>query len=532
MPMQKACKNCSQPFAITNEDIGFYQRLSTPMSPPTHCPDCRTQRRLGMRNESNLYLRTCDFTGEKIISLYSPDKPYKVYKEEVWQSDQWDAMNYGRDYDFTRPFFEQFRELELAVPRRAMHQDGSNENCDYIAFGLGNKNGYLLFSCFRCEDCYYSTYLLMSRDACDSLRCLNCELIYECIDCDRCYNSAYCTNSTDCRDSYFLDSCKNCTNCIGCKNLRNKEYYIYNEPVSKEAFETYKKQLFNNGFTEEKKKFDIWKMTLPTLYSHIENSENCTGDYIENSKNCHACFDTELGAEDCKYCQFSGWQGKDMMDCSFSGLNSQLIYEMIGISTMQNSAHCYFCRTSSDAFYCQFLDVSTHCFGSVGLKHKQYCILNKQYTKEEYEVLMPRIIEHMKSTGEWGEFFPLQNAPFAYNETIAQIHFPLTREAALAKKYSWKDAEENPNTTAPYTCTQCSRGFKIITQEEAFYKKTGLPSPTICPRCRHQNRMHQRNPYRLYSRACAKCSTPLETSYAPEKSDIVYCEKCYLEAVY
>ena len=36
-----------------------------------------------------------------------------------------------------------------------------------------------------------------------------------------------------------------------------------------------------------------------------------------------------------------------------------------------------------------------HCFGCVGFKHKQYCILNKQYTKEEYEKLVQKIIKQM-----------------------------------------------------------------------------------------------------------------------------------------
>jgi len=31
----------------------------------------------------------------------------------------------------------------------------------------------------------------------------------------------------------------------------------------------------------------------------------------------------------------------------------------------------------------------------------KYCILNKQYSKEEYEELVPKIIEHMQKTGEW-----------------------------------------------------------------------------------------------------------------------------------
>jgi hypothetical protein len=37
----------------------------------------------------------------------------------------------------------------------------------------------------------------------------------------------------------------------------------------------------------------------------------------------------------------------------------------------------------------------------VGLHDKSYCILNKQYTKEEYEELVPKIIEKMMKDDEW-----------------------------------------------------------------------------------------------------------------------------------
>ncbi len=70
---------------------------------------------------------------------------------------------------------------------------------------------------------------------------------------------------------------------------------------------------------------------------------------------------------------------------------------------------------------------SSNCFLCVNLENKKYCILNKQYSKEEYEVLVPQIIEHMQKTGEWGEFFPVCLSPFGYNETVAQEHFKLDR---------------------------------------------------------------------------------------------------------
>ncbi|MDP2669631.1 MAG: hypothetical protein Q8O99_01100 [bacterium] len=37
-------------------------------------------------------------------------------------------------------------------------------------------------------------------------------------------------------------------------------------------------------------------------------------------------------------------------------------------------------------------------FGCSNLRNKQYCIFNKQYTQEEYEQLVPKIITHMQET--------------------------------------------------------------------------------------------------------------------------------------
>lgn len=59
----------------------------------------------------------------------------------------------------------------------------------------------------------------------------------------------------------------------------------------------------------------------------------------------------------------------------------------------------------SDAYYCDSCHNSEYLFGCIGLKRSKYCVLNKQYSKEEYEALVPRIIEHMKKAGEWAYRF-------------------------------------------------------------------------------------------------------------------------------
>jgi hypothetical protein len=105
----KRCQNCKENFTIEPDDFAFYEKVKVPA--PTFCPNCRLQRRMTFRNERTLYKDTCDLCKRSILSMYSPDKPFTVYCRECWYGDGWDPMQYGRAYDFTKPFFTQFREL-------------------------------------------------------------------------------------------------------------------------------------------------------------------------------------------------------------------------------------------------------------------------------------------------------------------------------------------------------------------------------------------------------------------------------------
>jgi hypothetical protein len=159
----------------------------------------------------------------------------------------------------------------------------------------------------------------------------------------------------------------------------------------------------------------------------------------------------------------------------------------------------------------------------------------------------------------YGEFFPSELSPFAYNETIAQEYFPITKEEALHNGYRWKDADiKNYKPTVSFqnlpdhiqdvpdsivnevircahsNCThQCTTAFKIIPSELQFYHTMNLPLPRLCPNCRHYERLAQRNPLKLWHRKCMKegCNNEFETSYAPERPEIIYCEQCYQQEV-
>src|SRR5262245_4502306 len=105
---QRNCQSCKKGFTIEAEDFDFYKKMVVP--PPTWCPECRMMRRLFFRNERVLFRRTDDSTGKEMLSGIPPGK-LKAYPVEYWRSDAWDPLEYGKDYDFSRPFFEQYKEL-------------------------------------------------------------------------------------------------------------------------------------------------------------------------------------------------------------------------------------------------------------------------------------------------------------------------------------------------------------------------------------------------------------------------------------
>src|SRR3989344_3353963 len=115
-PETKTCQNCKQKFVIESEDFNFYEKIQVP--PPTFCPECRMVRRFCFRNDRTLYKVKCNASGhdESIISIFRPESVFPIYDHKFWWGDEWDPLIYGREYNFSKPFFEQFKELAFVVP--------------------------------------------------------------------------------------------------------------------------------------------------------------------------------------------------------------------------------------------------------------------------------------------------------------------------------------------------------------------------------------------------------------------------------
>ncbi len=519
----KNCKICNTKFSITDKDLEFYKTISPSFNgekfdipSPTCCPKCRQRRRLAFRNERKLYTRKCDATGKNIISIYSPKYTGKVYDKKFWRSDKWDALEYWRDFDFNKAFFGQFQELMQVVPRMALHVI-KNENCPYISFWGYNKSSYMIYTTDQSEKCFYGSYGMKNTACMDFLHTNSSEHCYEVSHCNNCYNCQFCIDAQNCSNCSYSCNLIGCQNCFLCNGLDNVQYYIRNKKYSKDEYLQEVKKITKKE-AEQAFKIMVGDKYVPMNIWCTE----CEGKYLINSKECIACENTTAW-DRLKYCSFT-YQMRDSMDWDFYGVDAELWYECV------NTAHnCYkiICLmdcwvSSSEMLYCNLCMNCKNCFACVWLKDQEYCIFNKQYTKEEYNTLVPRIIKKMQEDGEWGEFFDPSLSPFWYNETVATEYYPLNKEDAIALGFNWSDYEapfpkvdkivegsklwtascDIINQQKPellekilnyaIKCEVSGKLFRLVKQEIEFYIKHKLPLPRKHPDIRHQERLELR----------------------------------------
>lgn len=364
-------------------------------------------------------------------------------------------------------------------------------------------------------------------------------------------------------------------------NLRNKQFVIRNKQYNRESYAGEVKKIFiGMGSVIQEFKNEHRELMRRSLhkFASIRKSTGCSGDNINNSKNAIYCFDS-YEDENAKWSSRLSYSS-DAYDV-FGGGKAELICEVLMAG--YDSYNTWFASFGDAMAECQYVDSchnSSSLFGSIALGKKQFCILNKQYTETEYKALVPKIIAQMSEMPytdkkgrayRYGEFFPIEISPFAYNETIAGEYFPLTKEEAEERGYAWRDPDPSPYTPTMaakdvpddvaetpdsitneiISCAQCGKVYRILPQELQFLKHHGIALPRACERCRHEARFKLRNPLKLWHRRCmcqvssvkhqegeykntaahfhgnSPCPNEFETSYAPERPEIIYCEQCY-----
>ena len=574
---RKTCAVSGTQFPIFQSDLDFYAKISPTFAgityqipTPTLCPEERQRRRLSFRNERKLYRRQCDASKKSIISIYSPDKPYKVYDQKIRWSDAWDPMEYGMDFDFSRTFTEQFGELMRKVPRVNLNNTLSewSDYCNYMSYA---KNCYLSFNGWWVNN-YYCCNVSNGIEV-ESIDCIDCLLwiglvnSYFCVETHFSQHCYYCIDCEACYDCYYCIDCVRCEFCIWCDGLRDKKYCIANVQYTKEEYMLY---LRDNNITSVGRNTDIVRT------NRYMKSEMVFWNSIRRSKNIILWFDV-FQSHDVKYSWDSWWKWMwDYMDVTSS--RNSLSYECIwsdGYSLLSCNGVGHLC----DKFmYCDSISSSSNLFGCIGLRNKSYCVFNKQYTKEEYEGLVWKIIRHMQQTGERWEFFHPSLSPFWYNETVAQEYYELQNVQNVQKgsdAFVLKDSENSVNfwifwyhrstynadpnipewvqtierknysdeqrnsllqednlETKVFLCSVSARPYRLQKAEIDFYRKHSLPIPEKHPDVRHEERMKLRPGRTLFLRTCDCCGKEMLSVYDQEHEWKVYCEECYQKEVY
>jgi hypothetical protein len=588
----KCCQNCKKDFIVESDDFSFYEKISVSarykIPAPTWCPDCRFQRRCLFRNERKLFRNIDGVTGKHILALFPPESKFPVYDDSYWFSDNWDPFSYGVDFDRSRPFLSQLHDLMLKVP----HPRSSAINMvrsDYSANAADLKNCHLIFNASSTEDSAYGTAVDYSKNCFDNSYVNSSEKCYESFLLNKCYDSHFSSQCEECVSIYFSKNCIGCSNCFGCVNLRNKSYCYFNEQLSKEDYkekiESLELSKWSNIKIIKDKSSEFWLKFPIKFLQGIKNHE-CSGEYISNSKNVINSY-LVRGGEDLKYVHYAQVPVlKDCMDMMVGGLNSELIYEAVTCGWNSSQIRfCYECWDGGIDFeYSMFCGKkANHVFGGVSLKSGDYVILNKKYSKEDFYKLRDEIRKHMDEIPyidkkgriyKYGEFFPLEFSPFAYNDTITPEHFSLTKEQIESYGANWYEIPKTEYNTSinstdipddigsvkdeiineVISCEKCNRAYKIIPEELQFLRQCKLPIPRSCVDCRHKERISQRNKSKLYKRQCNcnggcssnnkyintiehfhgkdKCNIEFETAYEPDRPEIIYCEKCYQQEVY
>ena len=552
----RQCRLLNQSFEISPLEQELCRKLQLPL--PTICPEERMRRLCAGTNYTNLFQGTCALTGQKILQSFRPGGKFPVYETQAWWSDAWDPLSFGRPYDFARPFFQQFLALRNAVPQPALSVTTSTvENCDYVNGVSFCKNCYLVFSGYYSEDCYFCFGACRSKDCIDCNAVYDCELCYDCCHLLGCYDVRHAFNSRNCRESAFIWNCVGCSECFACCNLRQASFCFFNEQLAEDEYHARVAAVQWDNYEKIerlKAEFRRFLKTQPQPSVRGLEFEESSGDFLNNCKNVQHCFYVKE-LEDAVNC-VNVEQSRDCLDMFGFGVNCELIGRSVraGYDT-SNIRMCILAYLgAADLDYCIMCPGCKHCFGCVGLTRKEYCILNKEYKAAEYSELRKRIINQMEEHGRinpdlgYGEMFPYRLLLNAYNDSDAQIFFPLSRSDALRRGAHWEEEQEEatavpmfqnfpvrtadvpgPTLEGVFYCIETGKPFRITKQELNCYRNRRIPIPRKHWKTRLLERKALRNGPVLYDQQCAKTGKGIHSSFPPGDGWLVYDYPEYLQ---
>ena len=553
--------------------VFWWKKFNFPL--PKLWPKARAIKRMLFRNERSLYKRKSDLSWDNILSIYPESFEWKVYSVAEYNSDKFEASKYWINFDENKNIKEQIKEFYQNIPKKATNLDDSiwMENCDYCNFWMGSKDSYMSQAPIASQNCLYSYTPLYSNNIIDWHFMTQSENCYDSIWCSKCYKVFYSQSLEESSDCYFSFNLVNCKNCIWCVDLNWKDYHILNKKVEKKEFEEKLKNIFSSYENVEqfKKEFEEFKENIPKESVMQINSEKCFWSGFQNSNNVLLWFDT-VDLDNWIYNILSWMTTNNVYDTYAVWVNVSYVFNSIWISNSTSSAFWEFSLANNSYYFRDCRNIE-NCLFSYWLRNKEFCIFNKQYTKKEYEILAPKIIQKLEDEWIWWEFFETEVSDFPYNDSVADIFYPVKKLVFLDEnknilkteindkngegvvyilesdkfiskaildlwwkvkiniKYRTKNnkIELPKNMQDVVICEQSKRPFRLLKQEKEFYKKYNIPNPKLHPDIRFKNRINKRNKFELFLKECEDCKEETLTAWEKEK---IVCEKCYEKEIY
>lgn len=294
----------------------------------------------------------------------------------------------------TEAFFKELKRIILSQPKLTTHTLNS-ENCEYGDQLYYCKNLINSFDTLNSADSIYLFDSEMCVSCVDCDYCFESELCYNCVDARKCFNSDFLEDCSNTRDSSYCYNCRDCHNLFGCANLTNKSFCIFNRQLTEGEYKEKVKIFKALPPAKVLEIFEELKKRYPLTQTHGLNNENSPyGNYVYNSRNCYMCFDAKNNENSAYLYDSIGC--KNCFDSNFSG-ESQLSYEFLDSTNLFNCNFAIWSGHSSDSSYIIACANVKNCLGCVNLYQKEYCILNRQLTKEDYEIKSKQILGELKN---------------------------------------------------------------------------------------------------------------------------------------
>ena len=380
-------------------------------------------------------------TQEGYLSRY-PDTPRvaKKLSPKKYYQEVDDFINRWIDVDFSITFFENYKKLLQVVPLLGRVCTMNAENSDFAESVVNVKNVYLSYIVINgCENVFYTFYAQdNSKDIFNSVMVWDhSQIVYFWVAIIKSYKIFYSRFIVDSNNIWFSTNLMWCSECIFCDGLENKKYHIYNKEYSKEEYFTQKEKILQEReaysshyeLLEKNAKNFASEKVQGQFCVYSSNVQNGYFTYrLQNARNVFFVGDKE-GRKNVldTLCSDDPWFGDIYASLNLWGANN--VY-MVDCSVWQNLYYCHICID------CSF------CIGCTWLFNKQYCILNKQYTKEAWNELAPKIFAQMEKDGILWKFWPASMNPFYFNDTLAYlIDSSFTKQEVTQDGFMWRENE-------------------------------------------------------------------------------------------